>query len=91
MPSDRGLEGQMGFFGGDHVDRGDLAAGYSCMVTCCDVPEGYEHGRFHVLPIGVFVRLEHVRVVFFTGRMRHGGTPPFAPEGDEHVDPSAYR
>lgn len=81
----------MGVFGGSHVDGYDLAAGYSCMVTCCDVPDGYEHGRFHLLSLGFFVQLNVVRQVYFTGRLRHGGTPPLAPPGVDKVDPSAYR
>ena len=81
----------MGVFGGAHTDGFDLAAGYSCMLTCSDIPSGYEDGRFHLLGLGVYVRLDKVPMVFFTGRLRHGGTPPLAPPHVTEVDPSAYR
>ncbi|THH26327.1 hypothetical protein EUX98_g7863 [Antrodiella citrinella] len=89
--SDQSLEGEMGVFGGSHTDGYDLAGGYSCMVTCCDVPDEYEAGRFHLLGLGVYIRLDVIDQVYFTGRLRHGGTPPLAPPGELTVDASAYR
>ena len=81
----------MGVFGGKHVDGFDLAAAYSAMVTCCDVPPGYDPGTFHLVTFGVFVRLDTVPVVLFSGRYPHAGTPPLAPPGVTKLDKSAYR
>ena len=41
----------MGFFGGDHTDEMDLAAGLSAMVVGSHLPEDYEAGRFHLLSL----------------------------------------
>ena len=82
---------EQGFFGGEHVDQGDLACGLSGMVPCSDLPPGYEAGRFHLLSVGIFCVLDKVSVVYFTGRLRHGGTPPLAPSGAEEIVPWAYR
>lgn len=54
------------------------------------VPEGYEHGRIHVLPYGIYACLSPFAMPFFNGRTLHGGTPPLAPEGVE-PSPSAVR
>ena len=69
----------MGFFGGDHTDEMDLAAGLSAMVVGSHLPEDYEAGRFHLLSLGVYVDLGKIHVVYFSGRLRHSGTPPLAP------------
>lgn len=86
-----GLKDQGSFFGGDHKDKGDLPFLLSCMVVSSDLPEGYESGRFHLLSIGVYVVLDQIRSVFFTGRLLHGGTPPLAPSGVEVIEDWAYR
>lgn len=86
-----GLDAEMGVFGGIHMDSYDLAAGYSAMVTCCDVPEGYDPGTFHLVTFGVFIRLDVVPVALFSGRYPHGGSPPLAPPGVTELDKSAYR
>lgn len=83
----------MGFYGGDHDDKYDFAGSFSCMITCSSLPTGYEDGRFHILALGCYISLSEVQAVYFTGRLRHGGTPPLAPPGvsKEALDPSAYR
>ena len=53
----------MGIFGSSHVDRYDLAAGFSCMITCSDIPDEYEDGRFHILALGVYIRLDKVAYI----------------------------
>ena len=50
----------MGFFGGDHTDEMDLAAGLSAMVVGSDLPETYEAGRFHLLYLGLYVDLGNI-------------------------------
>ncbi|KAH9914548.1 uncharacterized protein B0H18DRAFT_1144304 [Fomitopsis serialis] len=82
---------EMGFFGGDHTDDMDLAAGLSAMVVGSHLPENYEAGRFHLLSLGVYVDLANIHVVFFSGRLRHSGTPPLAPSGVEDIETWAYR
>lgn len=81
----------MGFFGGDHIDEMDLAAGLSAMVVGSHLPDTYEAGRFHLLSLGVYVDLANIHVVFFSGRLRHSGTPPLAPPGVEEIAHWAYR
>ena len=61
------------------MDQGDLACGLSGMVPCSDLPPGYEAGRFHLLSVGIFCVLDKVSVVYFTGRLRHGGTKEIVP------------
>ncbi|KAK1217860.1 hypothetical protein PQX77_019480 [Marasmius sp. AFHP31] len=81
---------ELGFFGGVHRDGFDAAANFSNMTCCSDLPKGYEGGRFHFVELGVYVRLEGVQLIGFSGLRYHGGTPPLAPQGEE-LDPSAYR
>ncbi|EPS96132.1 hypothetical protein FOMPIDRAFT_1053588 [Fomitopsis schrenkii] len=47
-------------------------------------------GRFHLLSLGVYVDLANIHVVFFSGRLRHSGTPPLAPPGVEEIAHWAY-
>lgn len=61
------------------------------MIPSSHIPDNYESGRFHLVSLGVYVVLDQIRSVFFTGRLRHGGTPPLAPEGVEKVEDWAYR
>lgn len=90
MSAGKGLI-EMGYFGGDHTDDMDLAAGLSAMVIGSDLPETYEAGRFHLLSLGVYVDLGSIHVVYFSGRLRHSGTPPLAPPGTEEIAHWAYR
>ena len=94
FPAEESLASALGFFGGAHTDENDSAAGFSCMTVLSDLPdgEGWEPGRFHLLTLGVFVTLEPFMVVFFTGRLRHGGTAPLQPPEDaKPLPPWAYR
>ena len=61
------------------------------MLPCSDLPKGYEPGRFHLLPLGIFVELIGMPAFIFTGRIYHGGTAPLAPDGTEDIEPWAYR
>lgn len=84
----------LGFFGGAHSYDKDAAAGFSSMTVLSDLPEvgGWEPGRFHLLTLGVFVTREPFLVIFFTGRLRHGGTAPLQPPDDTTLlPPWAYR
>lgn len=74
---DKGLD-ELGFFGGSHKDVHDFAGFPSCMVPASSLPPGYEAGRFHSLALGCFVSLNEIDCVYFTGRLRHGGTCPLA-------------
>ena len=57
------------------------------MAVLSDLPdvEGWEPGRFHLLPLGVYTVLHSFALVFFSGRLRHGGTALVQPLND--VDP----
>lgn len=39
----------------------------SAMVSMSDHPGNYESRQFHLLSLGVFVRLGKIKVVYFTG------------------------
>ena len=82
---------EQGMFGGEHTDQGDSPCGLSAMVPCSDLPPGYQAGRFHLLSLGVYVVLDQIPVVYFTGRLLHGGTPPLAPPSATEVEQWAYR
>ena len=65
------------------------------MTVLSDLPDepGWEPGRFHLLTLGVYITLEPFRAMFFTGRLRHGGTAPLQPPGDNQppIPEWAYR
>lgn len=77
-------------FGGGHEDTEDSESQVSSMTGLSDVPPNYDPGRFYLLALGVFVELSSCINVYFCGRLRHGGTPPLAPPGEQPL-PSAYR
>lgn len=82
---------EAGVFGGPHFDDGDSACSLSTMVPCSDLPAGYDPGRFHLLPLGVFFVLSGIHPIVFSGRIYHGGTAPLAPANVTKVEPWAYR
>ncbi|KAI0060625.1 hypothetical protein BV25DRAFT_1917696 [Artomyces pyxidatus] len=85
------LQSSLGFFGGAHNDSNDDLAGLSHMFAHADLPPGYDPGLFHLLELGVFVKLDGFKLMVFNGLRRHGGTVPRAPVGEPHVVPWAYR
>ena len=89
---DGSLATAMQFWGGEHADDGDSALSLTAMTVVSELPDGpgWEPGRFHLLSVGVFITLVKFLVVFFTGRIYHGGTAPMAPEGEDAPD-DAYR
>ncbi|KAF7797785.1 hypothetical protein EIP86_008987 [Pleurotus ostreatoroseus] len=90
--SDGSLVCDLKGFGGEHCDFKDCAASLSSMTVTSKLPDGpgWQGGRFHLLALGIYVRLVRWRVVFFSGRLRHGGTSPLAPPG-ETATPGAFR
>ena len=60
------------------------------MICATDIPQSYEPGRFHLLPMGLFTTTIRNTIVGFCGLQKHGGTPPIAPPGAE-LSPSAVR
>lgn len=46
------------------------------MLSWGDLPEDYQGGRFHILELGVYIELDGLMVITFSGLRRHGGTPP---------------
>ena len=82
---------EAGVFGGPHFDDGDSACSLSTMVPCSDLPAGYDPGRFHLLPLGVFFVLSGIHPIVFSGRIYHGGTAPLAPANVTKIEPWAYR
>lgn len=90
MLSDEGLT-ELGFFGGMHRDTGDSAASYTSMFANSDLPDDYEGGRFHLVELGIYVELEGLVCVCFSGLRLHGGTPPRAPKKATTIPKEAYR
>ncbi|THH11569.1 hypothetical protein EW146_g7993 [Bondarzewia mesenterica] len=77
------LKSQLGFFGSDHLDRHDDPGGLTCAIWFSQLPLGYDPGRFHLLELGVFVKLQNIGSLYFCGLRRHGGTPSRAPKGEQ--------
>lgn len=73
----------MGFFGltAGHTDEGDDEAGLTCMISGSRIPDDYEPGRFHIFGLGMYVVVKPKTSTFFSGLVKHGGTPPIAPMG----------
>lgn len=71
----------MEFLGGYHLDTNDGEGGMTFMVPLSDLPEdaGWEPGWFHLLALGVFIVLDPLTLIYFTGRQMHEGTAPLAP------------
>ncbi|KAF9060247.1 hypothetical protein BDP27DRAFT_1430278 [Rhodocollybia butyracea] len=77
------LSKQLGFFGGMHFDQGDSEGGFTTMFSLPDLPNdsGWGGGQFHLVELGLYVRLDKPVVLSFSGLRLHGGTPPLAPVG----------
>jgi hypothetical protein len=88
---EKGLQ-NMGEFGTTkgHRDKRDSEGGLTCMISNSRLPSGYESGRFHLLRLGVYIKLHPTMVTNFCGLNLHGGSPPIAPKGVD-VSPHAYR
>lgn len=73
----------MGFFGQTrgHTDEGDDEAGVTGVVSNSRLPNNYEPGRFHLIGVGIYIRMNAKIVSIFNGLSIHGGTPPIAPDG----------
>jgi hypothetical protein len=69
----------MGVFGQmhGHRDTGDDPAGYTCMMSNTNVPEGggTEMGRFFVLNNLIYVKMVRFSLPIFNGLFLHGGSP----------------
>ncbi|KAI0083268.1 hypothetical protein BDY19DRAFT_910728 [Irpex rosettiformis] len=72
---------QQGHFGATHLDLNNASNGWSCGHSLGDtsIRPGCEPGRFHIVGLGIFVQLHYRLQVWFTGLLRHGGTPPLVP------------
>lgn len=81
---------EMKFFGSAHSDDIDSPAHFTHMVVNSDLPIDYHPGRFHILSYGVYVTTSNNRCICFSGLLRHGGSSPTAPFGQQ-VRPDATR
>lgn len=84
------LRDSLGFFGGAHQDQHDDPAALTGMISWPHLAPRSDAGTFHVLEYGVFIPLDGLKVMFFNGLRRHGGSAPRAP-ADEDAQPWAYR
>ncbi|KAH7868085.1 uncharacterized protein C8R40DRAFT_1178297 [Lentinula edodes] len=64
----------LAFFGGKHFDRHDSAGGWTTMFAYPDIPtgEGWEGGRFHLVEFGLYVELDKIKSITFSGLRLHG-------------------
>lgn len=74
---------EMKTFGATHTDKKDAVIGLTGMLVVSDLPDDHEPGRLHLPGLGIYVELNLHRIVFFSGRRVHGGTPPLAPRGQD--------
>lgn len=84
----------MKIFGKKHYDGNDSLSAHSLMTSNSDLPEGYEGGRFQLVELGAYVRLEGLMFVSFSGLRWHGGTPPLATDDvldEDDIPGHAYR
>lgn len=81
-------------FGGPHFDMRDTLGQLTVMMALSHFSELYEKrhnpGRFHILGLGLYIRLHEFVGASFSGFFRHGGTGPTAPPGMK-PDPSDIR
>lgn len=77
------LSSSMSVYGCPHTDHCDCPVSFSFMQDISELPEGegWQGGRFHLLALGFYVKLVRWRIIYFSGRLRHGGTAPLAPIG----------
>jgi hypothetical protein len=69
-----------------HCDLHDSEGSLTSMISGSRLPSDYEAGRFHLLALGVYVKLEFSMVTHFCGLNLHGGrTLPIAPKDAEVV------
>ena len=75
----------MDIFGTAHRDEHDSAVAFSVMIPLSDLPDtdGWEPGRFHFITRGFYVSLAKYNIIYFSGRLPHGGTAPLAPGCDQ--------
>lgn len=80
----------MGEFGSAHRDERDSVGHYTNMIANSKLPAGYDPGYFHILLLGVYVKLSSGIGLNFQGHWKHGGSSPSCPSGAT-LDPLATR
>ena len=79
--STNGLSADLGTVAEAHHDKHDCPMAMTSMIAGSSLPVGFHPGFFFLLEYGVFVTMHKYTVICFCGLMKHGGTPPYAPEG----------
>ncbi|KIK60687.1 hypothetical protein GYMLUDRAFT_59402 [Collybiopsis luxurians FD-317 M1] len=69
----------LAFFGGKHLDSHDSPGGYTTLFSYPDIPAGWEGGCFHIVDFGLYVKLDGLKSITFSGLHLHGGTSLLAP------------
>jgi hypothetical protein len=81
---------EMGHFGqkNGHIDQKDDPGAETAMLSLVSVPadEGYESGRFNLLSMGLYIKLDPFKLMGFSSLCKHGGTPPLSPPGKPPAD-----
>lgn len=79
-----------GAFGIKHIDKNDALLGYTNLLAASQLLGGEDPGRFFLVGLGVYAKLEGICSIAFSGRHAHGGFPPTAQPGTK-PDPRSVR
>ena len=79
----------LGHFAEPHINKQDAGAALTVMTFVLSIPENYSLGIFAYHNFKLFIKLEKISIVYFTGLHCHGRTMLSPPHG-EVPHPSAY-
>ncbi|KAJ2919614.1 hypothetical protein MD484_g790, partial [Candolleomyces efflorescens] len=84
-------EADLGQFGSAHIDSNDHPAYLTVMLALPQLSTHRHPGYFHLLQLGVYTSLSLYRGVVFSGRRKHGATPPTAISNGTYARENEFR